>query len=145
MKFPKLFFTLLFLAAIARAEDRPPTPPERVVRDFYQWYVQALVQNRDPFTQDRAQLKRYVSERLLREIDHARKGPDGLDGDPFVDAQDFDKDWAKNISVSAPVINGKRATTVVELSGKEMGTRKLQVTLVQENGAWKVDKVEGQR
>jgi ABC-type transporter MlaC component len=145
MKFPKLFFTLLFLAAIARAEDRPATPPERVVRDFYQWYVQALVQNRDPFTQDRAQLKRYASERLLREIDHARKGPDGLDGDPFVDAQDFDKDWAKNISVSAPVINGKRATTVVELSGKEMGTRKLQVTLVQENGAWKVDKVEGQR
>ena len=90
-------------------------------------------------------MKRYASARLLREIDGMRKGPDGLNGDYFLDAQDFDKDWATNISVSTPVRKGKRATTVVELKGKEMGTRKLRVALVQEQNEWKVDKVEGVR
>jgi hypothetical protein len=105
--------------------------------------VGELVANRDPFTNGRAELKRYATARLIREIDHARKGPDGLDGDYFVDAQDFDKDWGKNIDISKVEMKGDRATALVELKGNEMGTRKLHVTLLQENGRWKVDKVVG--
>jgi hypothetical protein len=30
----------------------------------------------------------------------------------------------------------------VELKGSEMGTQKLKIALVQENGSWKIDKVE---
>ena len=127
----------------ALAEERAAAP-EKVIHDFYQWYVQALVQNRDPFGKGRSELKRYASARLLKEIDHARKGPDGLDGDYFVDAQDFDEGWARNIGISTPVIVGQRATALVDLKGKEAGMRKkLRVTLVQEDSAGKVDKVQG--
>jgi hypothetical protein len=129
--------------AIAAPHEKLTTAPERVIHEFYQWYVQALLDNKNPLEQDRATLRRYVTTRLIREIDHMRKGPDGLDGDYFVDAQDFDRDWAKNISVSNVEIQGARATATVALKGREAGTRTLRVTLAQEAGAWKVDKVTG--
>jgi hypothetical protein len=79
--------------------------PEDCIRIFYKWYVTNLVANRDPMKQ-RAEIRRYATERLLKEIDKVTKGPDGLDGDYFVDAQDFDPLWAKNISISAVKITG---------------------------------------
>jgi Protein of unknown function (DUF3828) len=138
---------LALIAALSPglAEDHADgSSPERVIRDFYQWYVQALVSNRDPFVKGRAELKRFATERLIKQIDRARKGPDGLDGDYFVDAQDFDNEWAKNITVSTPVIKDKHATVEVELKGSEVGTRNLLIDLVWDGGRWKLDKVEGQ-
>lgn len=147
MKSATLFlsFALLLFLSVAQAADPVTAGPERVIRDFYRWYVQSLVDNTDLFTKGRVELKRYATERLIREIDQMRKGPDGLNGDYFVDAQDFDKDWGKNISTSTPVITGERATVEVELKGRELGARKLRVSLVETRGVWKVDKVLGQR
>src|SRR5437016_9640182 len=73
--------------------------PEDCIRNFYRWYVTNLVANRDPMKQ-RKEIRRYATERLLKKIDKMVKGPDGLDGDYFTDAQDFDPLWAKNISIS---------------------------------------------
>ena len=136
---------LLLLALLAgglvsplRAQERAP---DVVVRDFYKLYIQTLSKSRDPFTADRTELKRYATTRLLGEIDKTRKSEDGLGADPFLDAQDFDGDWAKNINVSKPIIKGDIATADVTLKGPEMGTHKLRVTLRQEAGAWKIDKV----
>lgn len=134
----------LALVFPAEAGDSASTaPPEKVIRDFYQWYVGVLVAERDPFTQEREELKRYVSERLIREIDDMIKGPDGLDGDYFVDAQDFDKEWAKNIKVAPPEIKGDQAAAEVTLTGSEIGVKHLQLVLARENGAWKIDRVTG--
>ena len=144
MKTFVVILSLIFSLTFGYAEDHSVDSPEGVIHRFYQWYVQALIGNRDPFTKGRAELKRYASERLLKEIDRVRKGPDGLDGDYFLDAQDFDKEWGKNISVSKMVVTGDRATATVELQSREMGPRKLHVVLVRENGVWKLDKVEGQ-
>lgn len=116
--------------------------PEHVVRDFYAWYVQAVTAQKDPFAGNRAPLKRYATDRLIRNIDKMRKGPDGVDGDYFLDAQDFDREWAKNITVSNLDIKGSTATVDVQLKGRNVGTRNLRVTLVDEHG-WKVDKVQG--
>ena len=131
-------------ASVLRAQSEEAGTPERAVRDFYLWYVGELVAERDPFTDGRAQLQRFASDRLLREIDKARKSEDGLGSDPFLDAQDFDKEWAKNITVTDPKVSGQKATANVELSGPEMGKQKLKVALVRENDRWKIDKVEGQ-
>ena len=127
----------LLLTSLAQAQERAP---QRVLQDFYQWYVQALAADTDPFTDKRAELKKYATDRLIRQVEKARK--DGsLGADPFLDAQDFDKAWAKNIKVSGEKIDGQVATANVELKGPEMGTKKLAVTLRQEGGSWKVDKV----
>jgi len=120
----------------------PGATPEDCIRNFYKWYVTNLVANRDPMKQ-RAEIRRYATERLLKEIDKMTKGPDGLDGDYFVDAQDFDPLWAKNISISGVKINGDKSSAHVLLDGAKGMRKKLTVFLVKDAGAWKVDKVKG--
>ena len=78
----------------------------------------------------------------LKQIDKMAKGPDGLDGDYFVDAQDFDPLWAKNIAISKVRTCGDKSTAHVLLNGSKGMRKRLIVQLVEEAGAWKVDKVE---
>jgi hypothetical protein len=136
---------LIALAATSGAADSTKAStatPEKAIRGFYQWYVTALVANRDPMKQ-RAEMKRFATERLLKEIDKMKKGPDGLNGDYFLDAQDFDDQWAKKIVVSNVKIQGTKATAHVLLDGPEGMRKKLVVQLVNDAGAWKIDKVQG--
>jgi hypothetical protein len=116
--------------------------PEECIRNFYRWYVTNLVANHDPMKQ-RKEIRNYATERLLKEIDKMTKGPDGLDGDYFVDAQDFDPLWAKNISISAVQTQGDKSNAHVLLKGAPGMQKKLVVYLVKESGTWKVDKVKG--
>jgi hypothetical protein len=116
--------------------------PEESIRSFYRWYVTALVANRDPMKQ-RTEMKRFATDRLLKEIEKMKKGPDGLNGDYFLDAQDFDEQWAKKISISNVKIEGAKASCHVLLDGPEGMRKKLVVQLVNEAGAWKIDKVQG--
>lgn len=126
----------------AEPSASPDSNPSDSLRNFYRWYVTELVANRNPL-ENRKELKRFATERLLKEIDRMKKGPDGLDGDYFVDAQDFDALWAKNITVSDVKISGTKATADVLLAGKGDMRRRLQVSLVRGGGIWKVDKVKG--
>lgn len=135
--------TLVALTAIYPLEAAETSAtPEVCIRNFYHWYVTNLVANRDPMKQ-RAEIRRYATERLLKEIDKMVKGPDGLDGDYFVDAQDFDPQWASKIQVSGVQIKGDKATAQVVLDGAKGMRKKLFVHLVNEAGTWKVDKVQG--
>lgn len=69
--------------------------------------------------------------------------PEGLDGDYFTDAQDFDPLWAKNISISDVKTQGDKSNAHVLLNGSKGMKKKLIVYLAKEEGAWKVDKVQG--
>src|SRR2546423_11368603 len=131
----------VIVAAQVRAAETAATP-EDCIRNFYRWYVTNLVANRDPMKQ-RKEIRQYATERLLREIDKMVKGPDGLDGDYFVDAQDFDPLWAKNISISNLQTHGDKSSAHVLLNGAKGMQKKLLVHLVKEGGTWKVDKVQG--
>src|SRR3954471_6892326 len=140
----KRIVTLLIVAAAfatGRAAE-PAATPEDCIRGFYRWYVTNLVANRDPMKQ-RKDIRRYASERLLKEIAKMKTGPDGLDGDYFVDAQDFDPLWAKNISISNLQSHGDKSSAHVLLNGAKGMQKKLLVHLVKEGGTWKVDKVQG--
>jgi hypothetical protein len=117
--------------------------PAETIRGFYHWYVTELIANRDPMS-NRAELKHFASARLLNELGKIKRGPEGLNGDYFVDAQDFDNQWAKKISVSNVQINDKNGSAEVMLKGATTNmNRRLKVDLVLESGTWKVDKVQG--
>jgi hypothetical protein len=137
-----LLFGLPVMPSFAQAVTATPQNPDAVIREFYKWYVHALNQNKEPLTGERTTMRKYVTLRLIHEIDRMAKGPDGLDGDYFIDAQDWDKDWEKNIAVSNVVVKNTIATATAALTGKEMN-RHLQLTLKQEAGAWKIDRVKG--
>ena len=133
---------LLLLTTFAAAQESGAAgKPESVIRDFYGWYVKAVLANRDPFSDDSAKLKQYVTPRFLKQIQKLRDNEE-LSFDPFLHAQDLDKAWAKNITVATPTVSGESATANVELKGPEMGSHKLAVKLRQEGGAWKIDKVD---
>jgi Protein of unknown function (DUF3828) len=140
----KRIAVLLIVAAALAASGaaEPAATPEDCIRGFYRWYVTNLVANRDPMKQ-RNEMRRYATERLLKEIDKMVKGPDGLDGDYFTDAQDFDPLWAKNIAISGVKTTGDKSNAVVLLDGAKGMRKKLRVDLVKEKGTWKVDKVHG--
>src|SRR5205085_11682810 len=90
--------------------------PAETIRGFYHWYVTELIANRDPMS-NRKELKQFATARLLNELGKMKRGPEGLNGDYFVDAQDFDNQWAKKISVSNIQLNGNNATAEVMLKG----------------------------
>lgn len=144
----KLLVSILALAvglgfsSFTPAAEPATAPPAEVIRNFYRWYVGELIANRDPLA-NRSQLKRFVTERLVKEIERMKKGPEGLNGDYFVDAQDFDDLWAKNITVSDVKISGTKGVAEVLLAGQPDMRRRLQVSLVNEGGGWRVDKVKG--
>lgn len=139
--FALLHLVLLVSVPVARAAE-PNAKPEESIRGFYHWYVTELIANREPL-KERAEMRRYATERLLKEIDKMKKGPDGLDGDYFVDAQDFDNLWAKNITISDLKVSGQSATAEVRLVGKGEMRRRLKVWLVSDGASWKIDKVQG--
>ena len=117
--------------------------PSETIRGFYHWYVTELIANRDPMSNPAA-LKNFATARLLKKLGSMKKGPEGLNGDYFTDAQDFDNQWAKKITVSNVRINDKNATAEVMLKGATPDmNRRLKVDLVLESGTWKVDKVQG--
>jgi uncharacterized protein DUF3828 len=137
-----LFTFVLVVSVLPAYAAEPTVKPEESIRSFYHWYMTALIANREPL-KERAEMKRYATERLLKEIDRKQKSADGLGSDYFVDAQDFDDLWAKNITVSDVKVSGKDATAEVRLVGKGEMRRRLKVWLVSDGASWKIDKVQG--
>jgi len=142
MKPIALLLSLIVFAVPAARSAQTNATPEDCIRNFYHWYVTNLVASRDPMKQ-RTEIRRYATERLLHEIDKMVKGPDGLDGDYFVDAQDFDPLWAKNIEISKVETRGDKSSAHVLLNGAKGMRKNLIVALVKDGGTWKVDKVKG--
>lgn len=150
MKKTLLLLTLVSLVAPAAfgsvasphiAVNQAAQTPEQVTREFYKWHLRALNQNKDPLKQ-RETLSRYVTARRLQEIRRQVRAGEYV-ADFFISAQDWDKDWEKNINVSDAKIQNGRATLNVLLTGAEIQKHKLRVTLRKENGIWKIDEVQG--
>lgn len=145
--FACLFFGLVLMAmgpvrievaALAQTERTP----EATVRAFYAWYLHALNRNQDPLEKQRAELSKFVTQRLLKSINRALNRPEGIDADFFIDAQDWDEAWEQNISTSKATVRAERAIVSVTLRGGEsFGNKTLKVGLRREAGIWKIDSV----
>lgn len=151
---PRLLLQLLLaVVALCTIAGRPSlhavTPagatPEEMLRTFYAWYVPALEGGVDVMETRRPELRRYVSARMLRVIDGKRRVEGGLEADPFLEAQDHDLQWGKNIAVRHVQVRGKTAVADVTLTSKVMEACRLRVTLTREDNAWKLDRVEARK
>ena len=140
-----LLVAVLVIAAPALALRQSDDPrqsaaaPEVVVRQFYHWYLHSLNQHVEPLEKQKTVLRKYLTQRFFQELERLLKRGE-LDYDHFLEAQDWDEAWEKNITVSRARIQGGTAVTSVALTGPQM-SKKLQVTLRQEGGLWKIDKV----
>jgi len=120
----------------------PEKNPADALRSFYGWYVHEVANGSRPLEKERDQMRKFVTDRLLDRIDKMPKGPGGLDGDFFLNAQEVDPEWGKNIAVANNSIGRTMSTLGVILTGRKLGDRQFDVKMLFQQGAWKVDEVK---
>lgn len=142
----KLSILCILLAAVlsSAAFGQAVQTPERAAKDFYTWYLTELNAERYPIQQAKRQMLGKVSTRLGRWL--YSKSYEEYGADYFLDAQDWERNWVKNISTSKAVVKGNRATVNVKFGVPKgtysgFGPRTLPVGLVKEGGTWRIDKV----
>ena len=133
---PLLYCLLFLVLSVLRVRGQAPDVSTRLT-EFYTFYCHALETNENLLDKP-AKLKPYVSARFLKELARLGKQEGGIEADPFVCAQDNDPTWAKNVQVS----HVKADSADVTLGGQKEMVRHLHVSLVNEAGVLKVDKVK---
>jgi hypothetical protein len=145
-----LFFALILAlcstsvgAQHSTASTAAVRSPEIVLKEFYKWYIYSINHYKKataPFEGGMATLKKYVTLRFIRATERNEKLPEGegWDADYFLLNQDTSGFSEKNITVSKVVIKGATATAIVTFDQADM----VMVSLIQEGGVWKIDKVK---
>jgi len=140
----------LFNTSVSAQHSTAPTPavrsPEIVLKEFYKWYIHSINPYKkatDPWGAGMATLKKYVTLRYIRATERNEKLPEGegWDADYFLLDQDTSGFSEKNISVSKVVIKDTTATAIVTFYQAGF----VKVSLIQEGGVWKIDKVKNDR
>ena len=126
----------LFISMPARAQQSPS--PEDTARGFYTWYLHQLtLENSNPLKQKTTALK-YLTPQLYANAPRLIRR---MDADIFICAQDWDKGWEKNFSVSTPEIKNNNATATVTLPSGETDKIRINVTLLKSASGWRINKV----
>ena len=137
------FLALAGAHVVCAATAAPAATPEAAVRLFYPWYLGEMMKGGVPITEER--MRDYVAEDTQRDIAFMMKRPNGgkqgLQEDYFLRAKSYFDDWADYIAVSEVTIDGDTASALVALGDPAQGTHRLALTLVREDGGWKISRV----
>lgn len=112
--------------------------PDEVVRTFYTWYL-AYIGDRssgefnNPLVEGAYQDCGFLSERLIAALDEA--AADGFPADPILMAQDVPSDFSVDPGMEP-------GSAVVHLQFGTETLSHLKVSLVEELGSWKIDRIE---
>lgn len=127
---------LVFLSMPARAQQ--VAAPQDVTRGFYSWYLHELGrESSNPLKQKTTALK-YLTPQLYANAPRLIRR---MDADIFICAQDWDKGWETNFTVSTPQIKNSIATATVTLPSGELDQIKINVTLNKTASGWRINKV----
>jgi hypothetical protein len=131
-----LIASVALLSMPARAQQA--ATPQDIARSFYSWYLHQLsLENQNPLKQKTTMLK-YLTPQLYANAPRLIRQ---MDADIFICAQDWDKDWEKNFSVSTPQIKNASATTTVTLPSGESDRININLTLLKTASGWRINKV----
>lgn len=118
------------------------TEEEKLVIDFYKYYVSKSLGNESDYLKD-STLKKYISQRKLNEIKKQYASEDGIDADPFLQVQDVFAEW-KNISITATKkLDETHAEIRIKL-GSDLNARNLKITVLKQNGILKIDQIDNE-
>ena len=143
-KFTKIALFLFFIgASVGAVAAQKAATPEQQAKTFYEWYVRELNREGSDPADDKSELPKYVTKRLIREIDRMRNAQE-YDADYYTNAQDSDESW--RVSTSKAVITGNTATLKVALKStkpkNEGFSINLTVKMIKEGGVWKINSVK---
>ena len=112
--------------------------PEKIVHEFYAWYLHQLNKNVNEPLKQRATALKYLTPQLYANAPRLTRR---MDADIFICAQDWNEQWEKNFVVDAAAIKGAAATTRVTLSSGETDKIRIKLTLKRTSAGWRIDKV----
>ena len=131
-----LIAVVTFVSIPARAQQA--ATPEDIARGFYSWYLHQLSgENANPLKQKTTALK-YLTPQLYANAPRLIRR---MDADIFICAQDWDKGWEQNFSVSTPQIKNSSATATVTLPSGEIDKVQINLTLIKTASGWRINKV----
>jgi hypothetical protein len=131
-----LLAIVTFLSLPARAQQT--AAPEDVARGFYSWYLHQLSrEGANPLKQKTTMLK-YVTPQLYANAPRLIRR---MDADIFICAQDWDKGWEKNFTVSTPKVKNNSATATVTLPSGELDQVRIKLTFIKAAAGWRIDRV----
>ena len=108
-KFTKIALALFFIgASVGAIAAQKAATPEQQAKTFYEWYVRELNREGSDPADDKSTLPKYVTKRLIKEIDRMRNAQE-YDADYYISAQDTDESW--RVLTSKAAIIGNTATT----------------------------------
>ena len=96
------FGVVISLLTTSRAYSAASTPAD-TVRMFYNWYVHEVLNGAKPVNQERTEIRKFVTERLLTEIDNRHKSAGGAELDPFFNTREIDPEWEKKRCYRKPL------------------------------------------
>lgn len=132
---------LLSLAAFQVLATEPAISPEMTSKAFYSWYLAAMNKDESPIDERDPALNQYVTGQLINRIHVLIKSPAQMNNDYFLQGPDYGDSWADHITALPFEVRGTHASGDVIL-GLPDDQQRLRLTLIDENGVWKIDEVE---
>ena len=122
--------------------------PEQTAKDFYKWYLSELNAEREPIRDNKRLMLQKVSTRLGKWLYSTAYEEYGADY--ILDAQDYEQSWVNGISAAPAATNGNVSNVKLTFTPKRgthsgFGVRRMNIRLVKENGAWKIDVINNRK
>jgi hypothetical protein len=131
--------------AAAQSAERAATPtaraPDSVAAEFYGWYLDVLSADQDPLSDRHERFSRYVARDLTGQLILRLQQPPLPELDYFLQARDYEPAWRRNVRTAVLRRVRDGAEVLVTLGGGDGPARVLVLTMVPENGAWKIRRV----
>jgi hypothetical protein len=124
----------------------PARAADVVATEFYGWYLETLSADQDPLSDRYNIFTRYVAKELTERLVERLQGDPPPARDYFVQSSGYRPAWLRSVRATVMRQHGGTADVLVTLGdgAEESGPRQLlALSMVVENGAWKIRRVVG--
>jgi hypothetical protein len=134
---------LLACAAQAAHANAPAhqRTPDAIAVEFYGWYLDTLSADQDPLSDRYATFTRYVARPLAARLIERLKSGHPPESDYFIQSAGYREAWLRGLRAKLVRERGGTAEVQITLGQDERTMRVLALTMVLEDGAWKIRSV----
>jgi hypothetical protein len=134
------WLSLLLACMLAGSGQAAPTArgPDTVAADFYGWYLDSLSADQDPLSDRYGTFTRYVSRPLAARLIERLKSGRPPESDYFIQSAGYRPAWLHGVQARLVRQHGDTAEVQVTLGQDERTMRVLALSMVLEDGAWKI-------
>jgi hypothetical protein len=136
--FLKFILSGLLLVCLT-SSAAPVRAPETVAAEFYGWYLQTLDADQDPLSDRYDRLNAYVAKPLVDQLVKRLQEKTGQAGDYFLQSARIHGAWLRGrVQAVALRREARSADVLVTLDGDGDTKHEVVLTMVLDNGTWKI-------